>query len=256
MAIGFGFLLLHSLRPKMPQRMLAEAIWMGSGVGFFAVWSVSIRVGGTGFTYLRVAHPQILVTADLALLALLQAALVGCAARASSFLPTADRERAMPGAFARVAALFVPVLLLTALVVPSYLPSRISANEASATATLRTLNTAEVTYAATYHRGFSGDLMSLGAPGDGQQPSADAAGLVDPVLAGALNGTVRTFTKIGYAFLYSPGPANPSSVVTEYTISADPITRGSSGQRSFFTDNSGVVRANATGSASAKDDPI
>jgi hypothetical protein len=67
--------------------------------------------------------------------------------------------------------------------------------------------------------------------------------LIDSVLAGG--------TKSGYVFSFTPGTANLS-----YQINADPITRGQTGQRSFFTDSPGVIRANVAAAASNTDTPI
>ncbi len=146
------------------------------------------------------------------------------------------------------------ILIIAAIAIPNLLRSRIAANEASATATLRTLNTSEVTYASTYNSGFTIDLHALGTPTSGQ-PTYSNADLVDPVLAGNVgSGTATTFSKNGFNFTYTPGGSFPT--VATYGIGADPVARGSSGQRSFFTDQSAVVRANATGAANASDTPI
>ena len=148
------------------------------------------------------------------------------------------------------------ILIIAAIAIPNLLRSRIAANEASATATLRTLNTSEVTYASTYNSGFTQTLSQLGTPSGGAQPSANTADLVDPILAangpGGTGGT--TFTKNGYQFVYTP--SGTYGTIASYGVNADPIARGSSGQRSFFSDQSAVVRANATAPASASDNPI
>src|SRR5881296_3049936 len=81
------------------------------------------------------------------------------------------------------------ILIIAAIAIPNLLRSRIAANEASATATMRTVNTAEVTYASTYNSGFTDTLTRLGAPAAGSQPDASAADLVDPVLSGKTGGT-------------------------------------------------------------------
>ena len=70
-----------------------------------------------------------------------------------------------------------------------------------------------------------------------------AADLIDSVLA--------TGAKTGYTFTYAPGTSNLS-----YTLTAQPATAGVTGQRTFFTDSSGVIRANATGTADSASTPI
>lgn len=128
-------------------------------------------------------------------------------------------------------------------------------NEPAATATLRTLTTAEVVYEATYKSGFTDNLTRLCPPGAGKQPDAGHADLVDPVLCGrGPDGTPLTFTKNGYRFTYIP--TGKFGEVKEYTIQADPMVRGSTGLRSFFIDQTAVIRANANAQATASDKPI
>jgi type IV pilus assembly protein PilA len=160
------------------------------------------------------------------------------------------------GQIAVFGILLVLALLFLAIHLPCLMRSRVAANEASATATLRTLNAAEDTYASTYHAGFSDSLRQLGGVAEGNKPDKRAADLVDPIIAGnGPGGTATTFIKNGFSFRYSPGPSS-SGQIGAYAITANPIARGSSGQRSFFTDKTGVVRANATAGAGADDNPI
>ncbi len=102
--------------------------------------------------------------------------------------------------------------------------SGLDAFEASAIGSLRTLNTALVTYAATYPDvGFAKDLAALGGNGG----DANGAGLIDSVLASG--------EKSGYRFeLHSSGAT--------YEIVARPIRFGETGKRNFFTDETGVIR--------------
>src|SRR5882757_5437794 len=128
------------------------------------------------------------------------------------------------------------ILIIAAIAIPNLLRSRIAANEASATATLRTLNTSLVTYASTYNSGFVATLSQMGAPSGGAQPTNNNADLVDPILAGNAGGTSTSFTKNGFSFTYAP--SGTYGTIATYALHADPIARGSSGQRSFFTDQS------------------
>ena len=137
------------------------------------------------------------------------------------------------------------ILIIAAIAIPNLLRSRIAANQASAVGSLRTINTAEITYASTYNSGYSPDLTSLG-PG-ATPPTAAAAGLVDSVLAGG--------TKSGYNFVYTPGAAVSGRIDT-YDLNANPTTPGTTGSNYYFTDQSGVIRQNSTGAASAADSPI
>ncbi len=145
------------------------------------------------------------------------------------------------------------ILVIAAIAIPNLLRSRIAANQASAVSSLRTLTTAEVTYATTYNTGYSAALSYLGpASGAGVIPNATAADIVDVVLAG----TGDTSEKSGYLFTYSPGPATAGRVVS-YTIHGDPITRGITGYNSYFVDESGVIRENTSGTqATSSDSPL
>jgi type IV pilus assembly protein PilA len=112
-----------------------------------------------------------------------------------------------------------------------------------------------VIYLMTYSSGFADTLTRLGPPAAGQQPSPNAADQVDQVLAGqGPQGSPTTFPKSGYLFTFSPIGAYP--LVSAYSIHADPVAQGSSGQRGFFTNQPLVIRANATGVATASDNPL
>lgn len=138
------------------------------------------------------------------------------------------------------------ILIIAAIALPNFTKSRMAANEASAVGSLRTLNTAEVTYASTYNTGYSTGLSQLAAPASGMA-TATAADLVDNVLASG--------TKSGYSFSYTPSTA-PSGRSDSYSLNADPITAGTTGLIHYFTDQSGVIRQNATAVAGTSDSPI
>src|SRR5579872_5502027 len=96
------------------------------------------------------------------------------------------------------------ILIIAAIAIPNLMRSRIAANQASAVGSLRTFNTAEVTYASTYNSGYSATLGYLGPPASGSMPTSTAAGLVDSVLSGG-SSTSTGSVKSGYSFTYSPG---------------------------------------------------
>ena len=67
------------------------------------------------------------------------------------------------------------ILIIAAIAIPNFLRSRIAANEASAVASLHTLDTAEITYNTTYPSvGFTG-LAALGPVSGGASPTSAAA---------------------------------------------------------------------------------
>jgi ketosteroid isomerase-like protein len=126
---------------------------------------------------------------------------------------------------------------------------RDAANEAAAVGALRTLNTACVTYSATYGTGFPAKLSYLG----NLEPKA--AGQVGPTTADLIVNELALGTKDGYMFLYSPGVAMGRVAVT-YMIQANPVSPGQTGGRYFYTDQSGVIRSNPLRPATKTDPPI
>ena len=57
------------------------------------------------------------------------------------------------------------ILIIAAIAIPGLIRSRVAANEASAVATLRTINTAQTTYSITYPMvGYADTLTRLGYP--------------------------------------------------------------------------------------------
>src|SRR3569832_814425 len=74
------------------------------------------------------------------------------------------------------------ILIIAAIAIPNLLRSRIAANESSAVGSMRSINTAQVTYASSYpDTGFGANLTVLGPPSSGSVSSTNA-GLVDNVL--------------------------------------------------------------------------
>lgn len=126
------------------------------------------------------------------------------------------------------------ILIIAAIAIPNLLRSRIAANESSAVGQVRTINTAEVTYAVMYPKaGFSSSLEALG----GAAPctsSPTSACLIDQVLASGM--------KSGYSFTYEAQDADGDQVLDTYFVQAVPITPGTTGMRSFCSDESGVIR--------------
>ena len=114
----------------------------------------------------------------------------------------------------------------------------IPANEAAAIAGVRTLNTAEITYAATFPgQGFTCTLSDLGGMGSGSGAAEHHAMLVDPRLASG--------KKNGYVYALSACEGNPAS---RYSITAAPANPAS-GTRAFCSDESAVIRFSADGKA-------
>ncbi|MSO19009.1 MAG: prepilin-type N-terminal cleavage/methylation domain-containing protein [Acidobacteria bacterium] len=136
------------------------------------------------------------------------------------------------------------ILIIAAIAVPNLLRSRMAANESSAAGGLRTLSTANVTYATSYGIGFSPDLASLGCGGGcpAAPATADstAADLIDSVLAQASGGIAKS----GYSFIYEPEVAapDPATQNLSYDIIATPTGPNVTGVSHFCVDQSNVIR--------------
>lgn len=129
------------------------------------------------------------------------------------------------------------ILVISAIAIPSYLRSRMQANEASAVSSIRMINTAAVTYSSTYvDVGFPTALSNLG----GAAPCT-----ATPTTACLIEDTLAQGTKSGYSFVWT-GDGNTPSV--SYTINGTPLNVGASGQRMFCSDQAGVIRFDASGS--------
>jgi len=130
------------------------------------------------------------------------------------------------------------ILIIAAIAIPNLLRSRMAANEASAVGSIRTINTSAVTYSSTYpSNGFPASLAVMGGANPCTAAPATAC-LLDPVLSAA--------TKSGYTFGWTGDGLTPS---VNYSITGLPVVVGSSGQRGFYSDQSGVIRYTTNGAA-------
>jgi prepilin-type N-terminal cleavage/methylation domain-containing protein len=135
------------------------------------------------------------------------------------------------------------ILVITGIAIPSYIRSRIASNESSAVYSIRTINTAQVTYAATYPTvGYATALSQLASPASGSANSANA-GILDNVL-GCPSATCQ---KSGYNFTITNTSGNP---VSAYSIWGTPIAVGTSGQRGFCSDSLNPIMYDPLGGTS------
>lgn len=100
---------------------------------------------------------------------------------------------------------------------------------------LRTVNTANITYFSTYGRSFAPSLKALGS-GDSSPCVAtpEQSCLVDSVLASG--------RKSGYVITYTPGPRDKDGRITSYQVVAEPENPHGNDWRSYYSDESGIVR--------------
>jgi len=239
----------------IPPRKIA----LGLAIALGSLWFVPTAIYASGFTFslFQPATRQdsildviLLLAGATCLLTLLHGAYVGVALKV--FRSTSKgRGDVLKMVGAVVGGLVSGVWVVVAILFAYGMPP----GQSPAVGSLRTINTAEITYFSTYERGYTTSLAELGLPPEGTQPSASAAGLIDSVLA---TGTkrYRTYNMIddlvdeiafalgrgirhGYRYDYRPGPRDEHGRIRSYTICARPI-----GERhaSYFTDESGVIR--------------
>jgi prepilin-type N-terminal cleavage/methylation domain-containing protein len=134
------------------------------------------------------------------------------------------------------------ILIIAAIAIPNLLRARIAANESSAVASVRTVNTAQITYNSTYYSvGFANALTNL-AGTSCAPPSSAGACLLDTQLGGG--------SKSGYSFGISGTSGSP---VATYQVIAAPLQPNQSGVRYFCSFADAVVRVNATAAISTCD---
>jgi len=128
------------------------------------------------------------------------------------------------------------ILIIAAIAIPNLLRARMAANESSAVASIRTINTGMVTYNSTYPTvGYAAGLTNLGGVAPCTASSTTAC-LIDSVLAAG--------TKSGYTFT-ATGAGGPPAV--QYYATAVPVTLNQTGIRSFCSSEDAVVRVDPTG---------
>jgi type IV pilus assembly protein PilA len=139
------------------------------------------------------------------------------------------------------------ILIIAAIAIPNLLRSRMAANEASAVGSIRTINTAAISYNSSYGNGFPVNLTQIGTT-VGAPVSCDNSEYLDSVLTLGLKSGYQFAVVSGGAPLAAAvaGCALPGSTVG-YGATAIPTGIGTTGQRSFCSDASGVIRQDPTG---------
>jgi type IV pilus assembly protein PilA len=126
------------------------------------------------------------------------------------------------------------ILIIAAIAIPNLLRARISAHEASAAASLRTINAAQISYMSAYPTvGYASTLAALGGTSCAP-PTTSSACLIDTQLASGV--------KSGYTFTMSGATGTPNAA---YQIRADPQVPNQTGIRYFCSFADGVIRFGA-----------
>jgi len=134
------------------------------------------------------------------------------------------------------------ILIISAIAIPTLLRSKIAANESSAVSAVRTINTAEVTYASSWSSGYAASLTQLGEASPCVVATAAAACIIDPLLS------APPFVKSGNAF-NAAGTVPIGGVLNGFEVNATATAVQSTGVRAFCGDQSGVVQFITPGAA-------
>ena len=124
------------------------------------------------------------------------------------------------------------IMIIAAIAIPNLLRARMAANESTAVAGIHELVTSEASYFTTHRQeGFTCSLSAL-----------EKVGLI--------SGPLASGQRTGYAFeLTGCAPGGEDTVNTKYQVVAYPVRLNQTGVRAFCSDESGVVKVDAGGSA-------
>jgi type IV pilus assembly protein PilA len=128
------------------------------------------------------------------------------------------------------------ILIIAAIAIPNLLRARISANEAAGASTVRTINTAEVTYSTTYI-GFAPSLTMLG-------PAAvdcTIASVVTAANACLIDGVLGNTPFTKGAFKYNITSSTATAPVPDYLVTATTLGSGVA-KKDYCSNPDAVVR--------------
>ena len=117
------------------------------------------------------------------------------------------------------------ILIIATIALPKLNKARMYAQETAAINAIKTIHTVQAQYFSQFGR-YATNLTELGPPASGN-PGPGGADLISNDLAAG--------EKQGYKFTVVGGPGG-------YTISAVPVAYGNTGSRTFFSDQSMVIR--------------
>ena len=127
------------------------------------------------------------------------------------------------------------ILIIAAIAIPNLLRARIAANESSAAASVRTIDTGMITYQTSFPTvGYPTAIASLGTGGI----NTACPGAVQAT-ACIIDGQLASGTKSGYGF-FATGAGGPPA--TTFVASANPVTLNTTGVKGFCSVEDNVVR--------------
>lgn len=135
------------------------------------------------------------------------------------------------------------ILILITLAIPGFEHVHIKADQTSAIASVRMLNSMEAEYNSNYpSHGYACSLAALGGKTGSGTPTPEAAQLIPDDLA--------TGSKAGYNFVISncsKNTVNNQDQYNSYQVTATPISVGRSGNLGYCSDESGTIRFDPKG---------
>lgn len=123
------------------------------------------------------------------------------------------------------------ILIILSIALPQMSKSRMHAQEMAAIEEMGTINKAEIQYYSQFNQ-YATTLAQLGPP-------ATAGAAEGPAASGLIPGSLASGAAGGYNFTVTQTPQG-------YAISAVPKSFGSTGRRTFYSDQTGIVRQNWT----------
>jgi type IV pilus assembly protein PilA len=142
------------------------------------------------------------------------------------------------------------MLILMALIVPQVTRMKKTANQTSATQTMRAIGQAEVSYNSAYGaNGYACSLAALGGDPKSGTPSAAAAQLIDPTLAGSGQ-------KSGYTFSITNCQkvnVNNQDMYTSYEVIGVPQSIGKTGDNGYCADENNIIKVDPKGGTNCTD---
>ena len=161
------------------------------------------------------------------------------------FAPRDGRSRRQPNGFTLMELLIVMAIIaiLMLIAIPTMGNMTRYANETSAIKSVQAINLAESQYSTTFpSNGFACSLTALGGDPHSGPPT--------PTNAEMLQQDLSTGIKSGYQFSIAncvKNSQNGNDRVTGYSVIAQPLTVGKSGNRTFCSDEGGSLKFDPTG---------
>ena len=147
------------------------------------------------------------------------------------------------------------ISIIAAIAVPGLLRARMTGNETSAIASLRTTTSSQVSYSAACGNGAyatSYDILADAPGGRGQGFISAEFNRAAPVPKSGYNLTLAALTGAAAG----PADCNTIATTTGFFATGVPVTLGTSGTRSFAVDTNMTIFQNSAGAAIANTNPI